>query len=91
VLDRHGAELLDALLIAQQESGVHHVRVDLRGVTAIESAGVIALLNEYVPVSHAERTDAMVLAKRRSTVAPAGFPLAAQAASDATPPRLGPS
>jgi hypothetical protein len=38
--------MLDALLIAQQESGVHHLRVNLRGLTAIESAGAIALLNE---------------------------------------------
>jgi anti-anti-sigma factor len=47
VLDRHGVEMLEALLIAQQESGMRYVRVDLSGVTEIDSAGLINLLNEH--------------------------------------------
>jgi anti-anti-sigma factor len=47
VLDRHGGEMLEALLIAQQESGMRYVRVDLSGVTAIDSVGLITLLNAH--------------------------------------------
>ena len=47
VLDWRGGEMLEALLIAQQESGMHYVRVDVSGVSAADRAGAAALLNAH--------------------------------------------
>lgn len=47
VLGRQGGEMLEALLIAQQESGVRYVRLDVSRVRAVDVEGMRALVNAH--------------------------------------------
>jgi anti-anti-sigma regulatory factor len=46
-LDRLGGDMLAALLTAQQEAGVRYLRLDVSGVTGVDTAGLAALTSAH--------------------------------------------